>query len=68
MTEIYIEHGLYNTGCRYAVQKIARKWNWGEFGWNLEIYSPEYLEQFINLRVPRKQWPLIHHLSKNTTY
>ena len=34
----------------------------------LEVYSPEYLEQLINLRVPRKQWSLIHHLSKYTPH
>lgn len=28
--------------------------------------APENPRQFVNLRVPRKQWPLVHHFSKYT--
>ena len=32
------------------------------------ILIPENLEKLIDLRIPRKQWPLIHHLSKDTAH
>lgn len=57
----------YNSGSRYAI-KIICKEEMGLGGILLQIYSPEYLEQFINLRIPRKQWTLVHHLSKYTTH
>lgn len=35
---------------------------------NPTFLTPEDLEQFIYLWVPRKQWSLVHHLSKYTSH
>lgn len=58
LLKIYKEHG-FSTSNQEAIERKKKSTTW---------LTPEDLEQFINLRVPRKQWSLVHHLSKYTAH